>query len=114
MKVLTLLSALAPIAITLMLIILAELSRRLGAVTKTPPLYRWFFVAALMTFSSSVVRLSSIEFSDKDLKYADDPAIAAYAYTFPLMVGLMLGLWVAWRYWGWLVYAGEGDSSTAK
>ncbi|MCQ3933212.1 MAG: hypothetical protein DPW16_22420 [Chloroflexi bacterium] len=110
MKVLTLLSSLAPIAITIMLVIFAELSRRLGAVVKTAPLYRWFYVAAVLTFCSSVVRLLSIEFSQRDFEYSTGQEIAAYAYAFPLMIGLLLALWVAWRYWGWLIYAGEGDS----
>lgn len=110
MKVLTLLSTLAPIAITIMLIIFAELSRRLGAVVKTAPLYRWFYVAAALTFCSSTVRLLSIEFSQEDFEYSTGEQLTAYAYALPLMIGLLLALWVAWRYWGWLVYAGEGDS----
>ncbi|MBI5928315.1 MAG: hypothetical protein HY862_03345 [Chloroflexi bacterium] len=114
MKVLTLLSTLAPIAITIMLVIFAELSRRLGAVVKTAPLYRWFFVAAVLTFGSSVVRLLSIEFSQRDFEYSNGSEIAAYGYTLPLMAGLVIALWAAWRYWGWLVYAGDGDSPASQ
>jgi hypothetical protein len=114
MTILTLLSAVAPIAITMMLVIFGELSRRLGAVVKTGPLHRWFYISALFTFISATVRLYSIEFSEQEFERTGEETFIAYAYTLPLMMGLVISLWVAWRYWGWLVYASDGNAPVPR
>lgn len=106
MTILTLLSAFAPISVTLVLVVLGELSRRLGAVLKTKPVYRWFYVAAALTFASIIVRLLSIGLSTEDFESGNSPL--ALVYTLSLTAGTLLGAAVAWRYWGWLVYGSDG------
>ena len=50
-------SFVGPASIVIVLVVLASLSRRLGAVTRRPPLYRWFFVGAALVGLSMALRL---------------------------------------------------------
>ena len=80
------------------LIVMGLLSQRLGAVTKMPPHYRWFYVAAGLLGVSTLIRLFALAEAY--------PAMGQlYAMTFAL--GITLAVGVAWRYWGWLF--GEGQ-----
>ena len=89
----TLLSAAGPAAVGVALIVIGLLSQRLGAVTKMPPYYRLFFVAAGLLGGSTVIRLLSVGGPNEALSLL-------YALTFAL--GVTMGLVVAWRYWSWL------------
>jgi hypothetical protein len=98
-----LLSLIGPASISLALLVLASLSRRLGEVTKRPPLYRWFLVGAALVGLSIVLRVLTI-----------DPAgrlgsQVALLYDVPLVMGLLVSVIVAWRYWGWLLYEQDAD-----
>lgn len=104
-----LLSTLAPIAIMIMLVVFAELSRRLASVVRAKPFHRWFYVAAACVGISVVMRLLSIGQSADYFK-VDEHVTAASWYIVPMSLGLIIGIVVAWRYWGWLIYASEfGD-----
>lgn len=111
MAILVLLSATSSLALTMMLLVLGELSRRLGAVLKTGKAYRWFVVAAMCTGTSFLVRILSISFPES--AFQTDRSAYAPLYTIPLTVGVCLGVVVAWRYWGWLVYASDGKTLIA-
>lgn len=93
-EVFILLSTVGPLSVTLALIVVGLLSQRLGAVTKMPPHYRWFFVAASLTGSSVVVRLLGVSVRSQDT------LSLLYAVLFAL--GVTLGVVVAWYYWSWL------------
>lgn len=88
------LSTLGPIAITLMLVVIGLLSERLGAVTRMPPYYRWFFVAALFTSLSIAARLVAATGGNTEF--------LAVVYLTGLTIGLTIGLSAAWYYWRWL------------
>ena len=111
MAILVLLSATSSLALTLTLLVLEELSRRLGAVLKTGKSYRWFIVAAIFTGTSFLVRVLSISFPES--AFQTDHSAYAALYTIPLTVGVCLGVVIAWRYWGWLVYASDGKTLLA-
>jgi hypothetical protein len=89
----TLLSAVGPAAVGLALVVAGLLSKRLGMVTKMPPYYRWFFVAAGLLGGSTVTRLLSVG-------GAGEMLALLYIATFAL--GVTLGLVVVWHYWSWL------------
>jgi hypothetical protein len=93
-----LLGSVGPLAICVALVVVGLLSSRLGAVTKMPPYYRWFFVAAGLVLVSVVTRLMLI-------KQLDDTLLLIYNLL--LAAGVTLGVVVAWRYWAWLF--GEDD-----
>jgi len=91
-----LLGALMPLSLAVCILILARLSKRLGAVTHTAPGYRWLYLSAVLTASGTLIRLLAI----------DQPALTeslAIADNLVLGLGLLLSIVVAWRYWGWML-----------
>jgi hypothetical protein len=96
-------SFVGPVSIVVALVVMASLSRRLGEVTRRPPLYRWFLVGAALVGLSIVLRLSRIDSSGRLGEQA------ALLYDVPLVVGLLVSVVVAWRYWGWLLYEQDAD-----
>jgi hypothetical protein len=93
------------IAVMYMLYILANLSRRLGAVTKMKPYYRGFYGAmgflaisllARMTFSS--VALSPEPSASLPIMLF----ITLVVYHLPFVIAMAISAVVAWRYWSWL------------
>lgn len=92
---LALLSAVGPLSIALLLIVLGLLSQRLGAVTKATRYYWWFFVAAGLVGVSVGARLLGATATETDV-------VVALVYITSLTLGLTIGLVVAWRYWNWL------------
>ncbi|GAB4569771.1 MAG: hypothetical protein Kow0077_02820 [Anaerolineae bacterium] len=89
----TLAGAFGPAGVAVALVVLGLLSQRLGAVTKTPPYYRWFYVAAGLVGVSLISRILSIGAHDVGIEMV---------YTFSFALGVTIGLVVAWRYWNWL------------
>ncbi len=84
----------------------ANLSRRLGAVTKMPPYYRWFFVGIVLTsiaLISSVVRGAASLSCDESASIFTTLGFGLLAYHLPLFLGTVINLIVAWKYWGWLL-----------
>lgn len=96
------LSIFGPLSLASAMIVVARLSRRLGAVTGRPPLYRWMYVGATFVCLGVVFRLASV---DEAGRLHDQ---AALVYDAPFLAGLIIALLVTWRYWGWLLY--ERDS----
>lgn len=92
--ILTLLSAIGPLAVVVALIVVGLLSQRLGAVTKMPRYYYGFFVAAGLVSISVVARLLAVRSVDQDA--------LGLLYTVTFALGTTLGVVVAWRYWNWL------------
>jgi hypothetical protein len=85
------------------LLVMGLLSKRLGSVTRAPRYYLGFYVAALIMAVSVIARLvnigrgvAAIAVLSRDfgwvLLYNGLPALA-----------VTLGLYVAWRYWSWLL-----------
>lgn len=104
--VLVLTSTVFPIALMIMMLVLGELSRRLGLVLKKGQAHRWFYAAAGLQLISISVRLLHIDRMETET----GDTIAALAYIMPLTLGIIMGLVITWRYWGWLVYASDGKT----
>ena len=92
-QVLTLLSAAGPASLAVALAVMGLLSQRLGAVTKMPSHYRWFYVAAGLLGVSVAVRLLAVGGVGETL---------ALVYAGSLVLGGIIGVLTAWRYWSWL------------
>jgi hypothetical protein len=109
-NVFTLLSAAAPLALIILLWVMAQISRRFGEVTHRPPLYRGFYVAMVLMLFPLVVRLLAIGLAEDARNDLGGNSVEALSHDLPLALGITLGVIIAWRYWGWLVYAREGQS----
>ncbi|NPV66450.1 MAG: hypothetical protein HPY64_04815 [Anaerolineae bacterium] len=93
LAVLASLGMLGPASVAVTLVVIGLLSQRLGAVTRTPPYYRWCYVAAGLVGVSTLGRLVSVGYVDERLTLLNNLLFA---------LGVTLGLVVAWRYWSWL------------
>ncbi len=95
------------IAIMYMLYIFANLSRRLGAVTKMKAYYRGYYVALAFLAVSFVARvvLSSLALtppaSRPDLLNSLFFSLAAYHIPFAIAMAISVG--ITWQYWSWLL-----------
>jgi hypothetical protein len=86
--------------------ILAQLSKRLGEVTKMPPYYRGFYVS--MACLSVAVMVHFLRMSVFLAEGLGPPMLHSDVfylgtYYIPLAVGMTLDLAIAWRYWSWLL-----------
>lgn len=98
-----LVSLIGPASILVALVVLAQLSRRLGSVVRMPRYYLGFYLAAGLMTASMLARL---------LVLGRGPAMTIELSHDPLWVLLLTGLpalalttavVVAWRYWSWLL-----------
>lgn len=103
----SLIASMGPIAITVVMLVLHGLSQRLGAVLKLGNLYRGYYLAALLTGVSAIVRLLSISFTRSEFHTTDGDTLFSLLYTLSLVSGVFIGLSITWRYWGWLIYASD-------
>ncbi len=106
MTILTIPAALvAHIALIYLIYIFVTLSRRLGAVTKMKPHYRWLYVSLALIVVSLIC-----EWVVLMLRTAPESAPALLlsewfylaGHTLPLLVAVVLALIIVLRYWGWL------------
>jgi hypothetical protein len=99
-----LLGVVAPLAIAVTLIVLGLLSQRLGAVTHTPPYYRWFYVAAVLVAAAGffqILYVLSVQVEATGLLHEEN--FYTLTHSAPLALGLTISAVVSWRYWGWLL-----------
>jgi hypothetical protein len=106
----TLLSAAAPASLIMMLWVMAQISRRFGEVTHRPPLYRGFYISLGLMIVPLLIRLLAMGMTDHDRADLGGNSLGALFYGLPLALGITLAVVIAWRYWGWLIYAREGQS----
>lgn len=104
-----LLSAAAPLALMISLWLLAQISRRFGEVTRRPPRFRLFYFSVGLMVLPTLVRLLAIGMTDERRADLGGNSVEALVHDLPLAVGITLALVIAWRYWGWLIYASEGE-----
>ncbi len=106
MTILTMPAALAGyLAIVYLLYIFAILSRKLGAVTKMKPYYRWLYVALALVLVSLVcewiaLTVRTVPQAAPELFLSEWFYLAGH--TVPLAVAAVLALIIVLRYWGWL------------
>lgn len=98
------LSILEPLSITAVLLVLALLSKRLGEVTHRSKIYRWLYLAAFLASQSAVSRIWSLTLSERDFVAISGDPMGLVFYALPLALAVTIGVIVAWRYWGWLIY----------
>jgi hypothetical protein len=93
------------IAVIHIVFILAELSQRLGAVTKMPKYYRGFYLGAVLLFVALLTRLlriNSYYTSPPTVAFLNDDLFYLIVYSLPLALGATIILLITLRYWGWL------------
>lgn len=93
------------IAVLYMLYILANLSQRLGAVTKLKPYYRGFYVAMALLAISLLARVSLGSMALSTEYGAEMPGyllLVLAVYHVPFVAAMALSVAIAWRYWSWL------------
>jgi len=96
---------LSAIAIVYLLHIFATLSRKLGAVTKMKPLYRWLYVAMALIAVSFISRwlvLTPYILPQAVPALVSSEWFEVLSSTLPLMIAAVLALVIVLRYWGWL------------
>ncbi len=106
MTILTIPAALvASIAMVYLLYILAILSRKLGAVTKMKPYYRWLYVAVVLVVVSLACEWIVLMLRTEP-QATPDWLLSEWFYfaghTVPLVAAAVLALMIVLRYWGWL------------
>lgn len=95
------LSLFEPAAIVVMLVILGNFSKRLGAVSRRPPLYHLHYVAAVLVGVGTLFRVIGVDGTGR----VDH--LNTLIYDVLLVIGLLIAVIVTWRYWGWLLFERE-------
>ena len=96
-----------PGAVALMFVILARLTQKWEAVTRTRSYYRLFYASAILVIAASLTRLVRAGSLNSTLEpeFLLHPRSWFYLcfYHVPMVLGITIGLIVAWRNWGWLL-----------
>jgi hypothetical protein len=100
MNIGALIGLLGPVSITVTLIVVGLLSRRLGAQTHIKPYYLGFFAAAILMLISIAARLLDIIFHPES--FANSLLWVLLADGLPA-AAVTIGVIFAWRYWSWLL-----------
>ncbi len=107
----TILGPVGTISIIFIFFILARLSDKLGAVTRMPPYFRWFWAGTgflAIALISQLVRISVSLTGQTNLQLLDNSTFYLVTYHFPMAIGVTIGLAVTWRYWSWLLTERNG------
>lgn len=104
-----LLSPLGPIGLIGLLFVLDvyyNLSRRLGEVNRMPPYYRRFIIGSGFVGVAVLVHIIRVAAYISCAPEADrllSPVFGLLAFHLPLLIGVVIGVLTAWRYWSWLL-----------
>jgi hypothetical protein len=96
----------ALIALAFLLDLYFVLSRRLGEVTRMRPYYRRFWIAGLFVGLATVVQVlrTAAHISQvSQVAFLLSPVFSIFAFHLPLLLGVVVGILTAWRYWSWLL-----------
>lgn len=88
------------VAISIALVVLGLLSRRLGEVTRAPRYYYGFYFGALLIGISMIFRV--LYATQGIVPSADEPIEVMFTIGLPALA-LTISLIIAWRYWSWLL-----------
>ena len=103
-NILAFLGLLGPVSVIVALIVIAQLSQRLGAVTKRPPIYRWFYVSVALIVVCVLERVVAL--------FVPNAFNTELLYDIPFATALVIAVVIAWRYWSWLLSErGKGQTS---
>lgn len=101
------LGSLGLISLMYALLILAQLGKKLGAVTKMRAAYRGYYAAVALLGLSLVLRLlrASVFWArSEDLPpLLNEPLLYLLLYHLPLALGMTIGVAITWHYWNWLL-----------
>src|SRR5258708_12938907 len=89
-NILAFLGLIGPASVIVALMVIAQLSQRLGAVTKRPSIYRWYYVSVVLVALSVVERLVAL--------IAPNPFSTPLLYNVPFTARLVLAVVIAWPY----------------
>jgi hypothetical protein len=87
-------------------LIMASLSRKLGAVTKMRAYYRGFYVSAIFLLVSLIayfLKTSVLLASEQAPALLNNDLFYLLTYYLPLAMGTSISLAIALRYWDWLL-----------
>lgn len=90
------------LAVTVMLFVMAHLSKRLGTVTHARPYYRALYLAALLVAGGLLARLYYLTNYDPSGALNQNVVYIILCDGLPAL-GVTLGLLVTWYYWSWLL-----------
>lgn len=102
-NVLPIIGQLGNVALGVALLIIAQLSRRLGRVTKARSYYIANYLAAILIWIGVAIRLWLIITNPLDLATIDDQHGYILLSEGLLASGVTIGSIVTWYYWSWLV-----------
>lgn len=92
-------------AVIYIMLILAELSQKLGAVTKMPRYYLGFYVSAAflgVALLSRFLKISTLPAPNQSLPFSTNELFYLLTYYLPLAIGMTISLALTLIYWGWL------------
>lgn len=104
-----LLAPLGPLILVVLLFavdLYLNLSRRLGEVTRMPPFYRRFLIGGAFIALAALVqvlRTSAYLAREETLRVLISPEFSLVAFHLPLLIGVLISIQTAWRYWSWLL-----------
>jgi hypothetical protein len=85
------------------LVVMGLLSKRLGSVTRTPRYYLGFYLAAVMIAVSVLARLLNVGRGIEAAADLNQEMGWVLLYNGLPALAISLALFVAWRYWSWLL-----------
>jgi hypothetical protein len=91
------------LCLVVVLLVLADLSRRFGLVAKRRPLYWAFYLSAALLLANAVLR--GILWLQTHTA-TDQPQFGALIFFADTMffAAVFISAFTAWRYWAWLLY----------
>jgi hypothetical protein len=106
----------ALLAVAGALVMLGQLSQRLGEVMGMSAHYRWYYVSAASVGLSMLARLLiiSVQTAPQAPVFLSTPSFRLLGYHIPLAAGVTVGLFVTLYYWKWLLALGPSDGTRAR
>jgi len=104
-----LLSPLGPMGLVGILFVLDvyyNLSRRLGEVNRMPPYYRRFLIGSgfvVVALIAQIIRIAAHISCEPQLSLLLSPSFGLITFHLPLLIGISVSVFTAWRYWSWLL-----------
>lgn len=90
------------IAVIYLMYIFANLSQRLGAVTRMSPHFRFFYAAMVLLGISMLARVIRSNGWLGWLNSDSSPLFYLMIYHIPFVIAIAISVGVAWYYWSWL------------
>lgn len=95
--------ALGMFSVVVVLLLIAELSKKLGRVTRASPAYIGLYGASLMVFVGVIARIANLTLTENKLIELHKNFLWVLLYNAVPALGVTVGVIIAWRYWSWLL-----------